>query len=566
MPEVVVKGSNWTVEKYSAAGQVAPVLVHRYRLDSCPAMYRRNGSVPALEQCVPCEKGTECVADQCINCTACNPGYFTPALSLAPCQACPVNTYVLEATTLATQSSDCLPCPSRSTTQSKVGQVGISSCKCDNEYYKVHQGAANSAFTCRVCPAGAMCTTQSRSQYCPLEESSVSQCVTQHNNSERASTQGNYYEATACCNSPVLGIWNRIAASGTYGDYFELTACPAGYQRNSNNDSSVNLDQQTCQKCVPEGATYIIHPNTDQCQTCPPGLVCFGNETVVPTVPGSVWTKGSDIQLDSDETGSFYWLSFCPAHYRIINYTSTSASTTSSVSFKLLRSQAKSVLNCVPCLRGAECPDPPCIECSPCRPGFYKVSDAAEPCLPCPINTYNPKKGSIVSRDCLNCQDGSTTEGLTGRVHVLECKCDPQLYPVQNNSSIIPQCMKCPSGAICTDRSCALQWSGLNCSSLSSSSIIGDWSRQPLSSGDDHFKLTGCPPGTELQTEEEMGTPDLQQCKPCASGTEYIIDPNSDICEKCPLGASYVSAVGNILFSNAGFVEYAWAQAPFRFC
>jgi hypothetical protein len=39
----------------------------------------------------------------------------------------------------------------------------------------------------------------------------------------------------------------------------------------------------------------------------------------------------------------------------------------------------------------------------------------------------------------------------------------------------------------------------------------------------------------ELQTEEEMGTADLQQCKPCASGTEYIIDPNSDICEKCPV-------------------------------
>ena len=105
------------------------------------------------------------------------------------------------------------------------------------------------------------------------------------------------------------------------------------------------------------------------------------------------------------------------------------------------------------------------------------------------------------------------------------------------NFTDVPQCKTCPIGAICKDRSCALQWESLNCTSQGGDRIAGNWTRQPLSSGDNHYTLTSCPPGTELQSEEEMGTPDLQQCKPCTLGTEYIIDPDRDVCEKCPIGS-----------------------------
>ena len=340
---------------------------------------------------------------------------------------------------------------------------------------------------------------------------------------------GNYYLSTSCCDSAVVGLWERSDARGEFGDYFRLSSCPAGYQRVSNNESSVYLDLQVCKKCVPEGDTYILDPNTDQCQTCPPGLTCFGNETVVPKVPNSMWTSAGQ----RDGTGGFYWLTFCPPHHRIVNYTSASARELSSPS---LRSQAKSVLECVTCLKGTECSDPPCLECTPCRPGFYKATDGAEACLPCPINTYNPAWGANVLQGCLNCPDGSATEDRTGRISVSECKCASHLYRIELNVSDLPQCQACPIGAICKDRSCALHGESLNCTSQAGGRIPGNWSRQPLSSGDNHYTLTSCPPGTELQSEEEMGSPDLQQCKPCTAGTEYIIDPDRDVCEKCPPG------------------------------
>ena len=526
---MVVMGSNWTVEKY--LNPVWKESVQRYRLVSCPRMFRIASRVPALEECVPCVKGTECVASQCVSCSSCEPGYFTPALSTESCQSCPIDTYLPEDKIPATQSSDCLPCPSQSTTKGNASQVGITACKCDKEYYTVHkQGSDN--FTCRVCPAGAMCT-KARSQYCPLQEGVDPICDTR--NDTAVSTLGNYYLSTACCDSQVVGCWGRSPANSTYGDYFNLTSCPAGYQRVSNNDSSVNLDQQTCKKCVPEEGTYIIHPNFDLCQTCPPGLICYGNETVVPRVPGSLWTS----EGERDGTGSFYWLTFCPAHYRIVNYT-TAPGHLSNESSTLLHSQAKEVTECVACLKGTECLTPPCLECTPCRPGFYKTSDTAEPCSECPVNTYNPALGVNVLQGCLNCPDGSTTERMTGRADVSECICNPQYYRLRCNASDLPRCETCPTGAVCKDslRSCGLRWSNQSCDSSAGGAVTGTWARQPLSSGDDHYKLTSCPPGTERQTEEELGTPDLQQCKPCDAGTEYIIDPDEDVCESCPLGES----------------------------
>ena len=128
------------------------------------------------------------------------------------------------------------------------------------------------------------------------------------------------------------------------------------------------------------------------------------------------------------------------------------------------------------------------------------------------------------------------------------------------NASNLPRCETCPAGAVCKDsvRSCGLRWSNQSCDSSAGGAVTGTWARQPLSSGDDHYKLTSCPPGTERQTEEELGTPDLQQCKPCDAGTEYIIDPDQDVCERCPLGESIWVSLSCGVCDSAGALSISW--------
>ena len=77
---------------------------------------------------------------------------------------------------------------------------------------------------------------------------------------------------------------------------------------------------------------------------------------------------------------------------------------------------------------------------------------------------------------------------------------------------------------------------------------------QPLQ----RYKLMSCPPGTELQSAEEMGAlgpdPSLQQCKPCPLGT-YIIEPDTDICEKCPLGKFNFGCVVFLFFEHCFILD-----------
>ena len=44
---------------------------------------------------------------------------------------------------------------------------------------------------------------------------------------------------------------------------------------------------ERCIKCLDN--QYIINPNTDSCEKCPPGLACHGDEVVDFLVPNSSW-------------------------------------------------------------------------------------------------------------------------------------------------------------------------------------------------------------------------------------------------------------------------------------
>ena len=56
------------------------------------------------------------------------------------------------------------------------------------------------------------------------------------------------------------------------------------------------------------------------------------------------------------------------------------------------------------------------------------------------------------------------------------------------------------------------------------------------------YRLIKCPSGHQLinstdGTSRGIFSNDIQNCKPCSPG-QYIIDPNIDVCQNCPVGES----------------------------
>ena len=83
----------------------------------------------------------------------------------------------------------------------------------------------------------------------------------------------------------IVGSWTDDDGDGQY----DLVACPAGYQK-----QIASFDTQQCHACL-SPAQYIIDPNNDICQNCPPGLTCQGDATVVPVLEGSTWTVEDNV-------------------------------------------------------------------------------------------------------------------------------------------------------------------------------------------------------------------------------------------------------------------------------
>ena len=97
---------------------------------------------------------------------------------------------------------------------------------------------------------------------------------------------------------------------------FQLHSCQAGFQVRKGQEWSIverhgeiqplltltSLHLQTsndtqgaerCIKCLDN--QYIIDPDTDACQKCPPGLACSGNNVVTYVTPNSSWVPENGV-------------------------------------------------------------------------------------------------------------------------------------------------------------------------------------------------------------------------------------------------------------------------------
>ena len=222
----------------------------------------------------------------------------------------------------------------------------------------------------------------------------------------------------ACLNCPVGGSCLRggYNVSFEHGEVwildryqYRLVDCPQGTELVNSANGEFSQDAQQCRPCL--ATEYILHPDTDACQTCPPGLKCSGSAIVTPVLSSSVWARN----------GSVYVLLSCPAGFSV-------SSVGVSGTFDATAQQ------CSPCPKGEECVSAPCITCSRCQPNFYKPAATADACTPCPANTYTTQRGA---------QDLSA-------------------------------CQPCPQGALCPDGSCALQSEPfLSC--RGGGNVVGSW-------------------------------------------------------------------------------------------
>ena len=114
-----------------------------------------------------------------------------------------------------------------------------------------------------------------------------------------------------------------------------MRSCPRGYSTRTAAKTGSD-DLQECQACA--AGQYILSPDTDDCQTCPPGLVCRGDDVVQIKVPNSTWVRN----------GSIYRLSSCPTGYSV-------ASLGADGRFDATAQQ------CVACGKGQECIAAACV-------------------------------------------------------------------------------------------------------------------------------------------------------------------------------------------------------------
>ena len=121
--------------------------------------------------------------------------------------------------------------------------------------------------------------------------------------------------------------------SGDNAGRYSLISCPAGYQT-----QNTTHDTQACHACLE--SQYIIDPDEDACEKCPPGLECQGDHVVVSVVENATWSAENGV----------YKLQSCPTGYSKIRVDGE-------------WDQQK----CEPCAAGPECVLEVCETGSHCR-------------------------------------------------------------------------------------------------------------------------------------------------------------------------------------------------------
>jgi hypothetical protein len=135
---------------------------------------------------------------------------------------------------------------------------------CSSQRYRIWPAWPESTLQgCEKCPRGLICSDGS--------------CAIRDN-------------MTACADASdlIIGEWRQPVERGT----FELHSCPEGFSKRGLD--RVQREFMQCQRCA-DRLNYIIEPDRDDCQRCPPGLTCHGNALVEPVVNGSEWVLEESI-------------------------------------------------------------------------------------------------------------------------------------------------------------------------------------------------------------------------------------------------------------------------------
>jgi hypothetical protein len=193
--------------------------------------------------------------------------------------------------------------------------------------------------------------------------------------------------------------------------WYYLRDCPNGYSLINSTDGlsrgTFSHNLQRCHKCDVENE-YILHPNHDECQRCPPGLYCHGDETYE-VVVNSTWAWHGDMLL----------LEKCTYGYEVY--------------FGTVPDGAEQ--ECRECPRGEECVTDWCVDCTLCPAGRHKPSHGIEACAVCPEDTWS-HEGAI---NCTKCPVGSWT--LRESTDVMNCTCTAG-YTGPDGA----RCEACPAG------------------------------------------------------------------------------------------------------------------------
>ena len=374
-------------------------------------------------------------------------------------------------------------------------------------------------WSCRSCPSGGecdgsedvVCSSQSYRifpQWTEVPKSNLQQCMQCPKGLLCGNGVCSVENGTFTCpdaSTQIVGEWKQPKERGS----FELISCPRGHSK-----QVLVQEKMECKQCAPF-LQYILEPDRDNCQRCPPGLICHGDDQIIPTVNGSEWTVQNHIfRLLACPTGYSVW----PAISGVLFDPDVDASQQ----------------ECRECPEGRECLLDRCLQCDLCPVGKFKDTVGTGPCRSCEIAKYNPLTGSASEALCLHCPEGSVTPAA-GQDELSDCVCINTHYMTSSRSGPLGmRCYPCPAAAMCADGTCGFRNPGFSCDGIGSHLkpfVVGNWMR----GHDERYRLISCPTGHRLVNETGYESQECFKCPPSA----YIIKSTDPLykCYACPPGA-----------------------------